>query len=507
MAAPSPAAVPAAPASEPEESQGKSPSKGTPQKIRELIDGGIAPEEASLEGKDLSALYEVSNGSPKTEELPFEATSKEAYFNRVETFTSLKWAGKPHELSPLICAKYGWTNVECDMLKCSSCQAYLCASLQLAFDFSKYKERCLELKKALTTAHEKFCFWPDNPCPDRFSVLLVDEPLALRSDFLERFQSLCHLELQLPSLKPEDLKSMSLTEEKISHLLQLIEEEADCKTDGEKTPSRKPSDLLQIHITACVLALCGWTSSPSSGSVQLPLISCCRCMRKAGLWSFHQIESAPSETEASPSLAAPEGRSSDKASPTVPTSPRRMMTRSRDTTLPPGSEQQEKSPSPVISRMRSWDSTSSGERGDPESASPVPSPRSRPVTRSMGQGDSGGHGAEVPSSPLRKAKRPRLCSSSSTDSCARSVFDPVSQHRDWCPWVNVVKERPELEAEAGNQVEEGKAALGWQAVLKAILATKQSEGLADADSENLSAKSRKVFRIFRQWEASSSSSS
>ncbi|KAG8138523.1 hypothetical protein E2320_004395 [Naja naja] len=51
------------------------------------------------------------------------------------------------------------------MLKCSSCQAYLCASLQLAFDFSKYKERCLELQKALLGAHEKFCFWPDSPCP------------------------------------------------------------------------------------------------------------------------------------------------------------------------------------------------------------------------------------------------------------------------------------------------------------------------------------------------------
>lgn len=29
------------------------------------------------------------------------------------------------------------------------------------------KERCSELKKSLSTAHEKFCFWPDNPCPGR----------------------------------------------------------------------------------------------------------------------------------------------------------------------------------------------------------------------------------------------------------------------------------------------------------------------------------------------------
>ncbi|XP_010070716.1 PREDICTED: nuclear-interacting partner of ALK-like, partial [Pterocles gutturalis] len=158
--------------------------------------------------KDTTDWSESSNGSLQMDALSLESASKEAYFSRVETFTPLKWAGKPHELSPLVCAKYGWTNVECDLLKCSSCQAFLCMSLQLAFDFNKYMERCVELKKALCTAHEKFCFWPDNPCPDRFAMLLVDEPRALLQDFLERFQSLCQLELQLPSLRPEDMKNM-----------------------------------------------------------------------------------------------------------------------------------------------------------------------------------------------------------------------------------------------------------------------------------------------------------
>jgi len=44
--------------------------------------------------------------------------------------------------------------------------------------------------------------------PDRFAMLLVDEPRALLQDFLDRFQSLCQLELQLPSLRPEDMKNM-----------------------------------------------------------------------------------------------------------------------------------------------------------------------------------------------------------------------------------------------------------------------------------------------------------
>ncbi|XP_044285117.1 nuclear-interacting partner of ALK isoform X2 [Varanus komodoensis] len=454
-----------------------------------------------LARKDSSALSDVANGSPLVDELPFEATSKEAYFSRVETFTSLKWAGKPHELSPLICAKYGWSNIECDMLKCASCQAYLCASLQLAFDFRKYKERCLELRKALSAAHEKFCFWPDSPCPDRFSVLLVDEPLALFNEFLERFQSLVPLELQLPSLKPEALKSMSLTEETIGHLLQLIED-AECKTEGERTPTRRASDLLQIHITACVLALCGWMSSPPVGSVHLPLISCCRCMRKVGLWASHQIEAALPEAEhpfpPSGAPATPADGRPDKV-PVVPTSPRRMITRSQDAGFPLGTEQAEKSPSPLITRVRSFDSSSSGsgERPDMDTASPAT--RTRPVTRSMGQSDACGSGAEAPSCPHRRAKRARLCSSGSSDSSARSFFDPISQHRDWCPWVNTVKEMV-----AGGDRSEEMADLGWQVVLKALQASRPSDRPAEVESENLSVKSRKVFRIFRQWEATCS---
>uniref|UniRef100_A0A8C7EHL5 Zinc finger C3HC-type containing 1 n=1 Tax=Nothoprocta perdicaria TaxID=30464 RepID=A0A8C7EHL5_NOTPE len=401
--------------------------------------------------KDPSAWSESTNGSLPIDAPALESTSKEAYFSRVETFTiSLNWAGKPHELSPLVCAKYGWTNVECDMLKCSSCQAFLCVSLQLAFDFSKYKERCVELKKALSTAHEKFCFWPDSPCPDRFAVLLVDEPRALLQDFLERFQSLCQLELQLPSLRPEDMKNMALTEEKIRQLLQLIREELEHKTEGEKPPMKFSSEILHVHVPACVLALCGWT---------------CR--------------SPPAERF-----------------PAAPTSPRRMLTRSQDS-LPPGSEQHEKSPSPAMSRLRGWDCAGPVERGELEAASPVL--RSRPVTRSMGQEDN----AEVPSSPHRRTKRGRFCSSSSSDTSTRSFFDPSTQHRDWCPWVNVVEGGEAQE----NPVEKepAKAEPGWRVVLNTLLATRKCDRLPETEPVSLSVKSCKVFRIFRQWESMNSS--
>nr|KAF6470583.1 zinc finger C3HC-type containing 1 [Molossus molossus] len=376
-------------------------------------------------------------------------------------FPSLKWAGKPPELSPLVCAKYGWVTVECDMLKCSSCQAFLCASLQPAFDFDRYKERCAELKKALCTAHEKFCFWPDSPSPDRFGMLPLDEPAVLVNEFLDRFQSLCHLDLQLPSLRPEDLKTMCFTEDKISLLLHLLEDELDHRTDERKTATKLGSDI-QVHVTACILSVCGWAacSSPISG---------------------------------------PEGR--PERFLLVPESPRRMMTRSQDATYSPSSEQTEKSPGPIFSRTRSWDSSSPVDHPEPEAASPTT--RTRPVTRSMGTGDTSG--LEVPSSPLRRAKRARLCSSSSSDTSSRSLFDPTSQHRDWCPWVKITLGK-EARENGGTEVDASTLAEpGWKAVLNILLAHKQSNQPAEADSLSLSEKSRKVFRIFRQWESLCSS--
>ncbi|XP_037369042.1 zinc finger C3HC-type protein 1 isoform X1 [Talpa occidentalis] len=433
--------------------------EGTPQKIRQLIDEGIAPEEGGAEAKDTSATFQSVNGSPQAEQPSLESTKKEAFFSRVETFSSLKWAGKPLELSPLVCARYGWVTVECDMLKCSSCQAFLCASFQPAFDFDRYKDRCAELKKALCTAHEKFCFWPDSPSPDRFGMLPLDEPTVLVSEFLDRFQSLCHLDLQLPSLRPEDLKTMCLTEDRISLLLHLLEDELDHRTDEKKTATKLGSDI-QVHITACILSLCGWACSSPVG---------------------------------------PEGR--PERLPLVPESPRRMMTRSQDATFPPGSEQAERSPGPIVSRTRSWDSSSPVERPDPEAASPTT--RSRPVTRSMGTGDTAG--MEVPSSPLRRAKRARLCSSSSSDTSSRSFFDPTSQHRDWCPWVNITVGK-ETRENGGTEVDASTPAEpGWKAVLSILLAHKQSNQPAETDSLSLSEKSRKVFRIFRQWESLCSS--
>ncbi|KAM4748384.1 zinc finger C3HC-type protein 1 [Rhinophrynus dorsalis] len=468
----------------------KSPT-GTPRKIRELINEGIVSGERNSDGKkETAVLTEDSNGCELTSDNnSCETTSRDAFFSRVESFSiSFPWAGKPSELSPLTCAKYGWANIECDMLKCSSCNAYLCASLQPALDYGKYKRRCVELQEGLRNAHEKYCFWPDSPCPDHFWALLVTEPSSVLNEFVERFQNLCHLELQLPSLRPEDLKSMDLTEETVSVLLQLIEDEIRLKEGRENIACSLVSDSLQVHISACILALCGWNSSPSSAS--LAIINCPRCMRKVGLWGFQQLEAVDLDTSlGTPSTPVSPGEGHCDRTPLGIMSPNRRVTRSRDI---------DQSPTMANSRTRSFDFSS------PTESDPV---RSRPVTRSMGQGESSGLGTDMHSSPHRRAKRPRLCSSSSsTDTSPRGCFDPLTQHKNWCPWVNLCKADMTEKTGNGDHRETDRAKnYGWKDVLQVLLAEAKSRTLSDLDSSSVPEKSCKVFRIFRQWQATVSS--
>ncbi|KAM5172056.1 zinc finger C3HC-type protein 1 [Mantella aurantiaca] len=306
---------------------------GTPGKVRDLINEGIVSEERCSEGrKDSSVLSDEGHGFDASADVDtLEATSKDAFFTRVESFSSLKWAGKPSDLCPLACARYGWSNVECDMLKCCSCNAYLCASLQPALDINKYKQRCVELQEELRTSHEKFCFWPDSPCPDHFWALLICEPSSLLSDFVERFRNLCRLELQLPALRQEDLKTMDLGEESVSLLLRLMEDELRPADGRENSADGLPGDSLQVHISACILAVCGWSSSPSPGPLPLSIITCPRCMRKIGLWSFQQLDSVDLDSPFGPPgtpLSPGEGHSD--RTPLGVMSPNRRVTRSRD---------------------------------------------------------------------------------------------------------------------------------------------------------------------------------
>ncbi|XP_020508111.2 nuclear-interacting partner of ALK [Labrus bergylta] len=480
----------------------------SPEKVRELLNDGVSsPAVGSISGQgDLKGLEAKSDTRASC-----EATNKDAFFSRVESYSCLKWAGKPRTLSPLVCSRYGWINVGCDMLKCSSCQAFLCASLQPTLDIEKYESRIAELLGQLQTQHEKFCPWPDFPCPERFWLVPACEPPALLTDFLERFQSACLLAHQLPAMKPEHLKSMALTEDVVSVILQLIEEEQ--KKKGQ-TLSTEP---LAVQVAACIVSLCGWAASPALKAMNLPILTCSYCMRKVGLWNFYQMEGmagvgdgdgdassntgGPSaQTTVAASAGSHEGQGDPpaSASSTPATTPSRMKLRSQDTSR---SEQGEGTSSPVGLRSRSRDSPS------PIEEMPSPLPRAkRPAARSKGQGDNSG--AEGASSLQNPPKRLCFSSVAATDwLLQKNAFDPLSQHRDWCPWVSVGKENvdpgsaPFLDGGAGLHQQ------GWKAALNLLVPMKRNSNISGGSpAGGPRDRSKRVFAIFRQWQVSTPAS-
>ncbi|KAM6895534.1 zinc finger C3HC-type protein 1 [Xenentodon cancila] len=471
-------------------------SLASPEKVRELLNEGVSsPDVAADSAQGHLKVLDVKSNS----QAPCEATNKDAFFSRVELYYCLKWAGKPRILSPLMCARYGWINVGCDMLKCSSCQAFLCASLQPTLDFEKYETRIAEISSQLQTQHEKFCPWPDFPCPERFWLVPASEPSTLLAAFLERFHSACLLALQLPAMRPEQLKFMSLTEDVISVLLQLIEEEQKRK-GGTVCP-----EPLAVQVAACIVSLCGWAASPSLRAMNLPILTCSYCMRKVGLWNFHQIEGIGSDADTLPNItgpsahatgpvlaATPDGQGdSATAASTTPLTPCRMKLRSQDSTR---SDQGENTSSPVALRSRSRDSPSPSEE--------LPSPLTRgkrPTTRSRGQGDGSGTDGAAGLHPPK-----RLCLSSvggPDEPLHKNTFDPLAQHRDWCPWISAGKENADPGVipilDGGSELNQQ----GWKAALDLLMpAKKNSNGEGPRD------KSKRVFAIFRQWQISSSSS-
>uniref|UniRef100_A0A1A7WZI7 Zinc finger, C3HC-type containing 1 n=2 Tax=Iconisemion striatum TaxID=60296 RepID=A0A1A7WZI7_9TELE len=471
----------------------------SPEKVRELLNEGVSsPDVGSNSGQGEVKVLGVKNNQATC-----EATNKEAFFSRVESFSCLKWAGKPHILSPLICARYGWINVGYDMLKCCSCQAFLCASLQPTVDFGKYENRIEEISRRLQTQHEKLCPWPDLPCPERFWLVPASEPSALLNALLERFESACLLAQQLPAMMPEQLKSVSLTEDVISVVLQLIEEEQ--KKRGV-TPCSEP---LGVQVAACIVSLCGWAASSTHHAMSLPILTCSYCMRKVGLWNFHQMEGIGIDPDASPDppgqaavsvSATPsdgQGDPSATASFTITTTPCRMKLRSQDSTRCDQSE----GSSPTALRARSRDSPSPSED--------LPSPLARgkrPATRSRGHGEvSGTDGAACLHPPKRLCLSP---TGGPSGPLLRKAFDPLAQHRDWCPWISVCKENLDLGAipalDGGSSLNQQ----GWKAALDMLLPTKKnSDAQGTSMAQGPRDKSKRVFAILRQWQTSSSSPS
>ncbi|XP_032243135.2 zinc finger C3HC-type protein 1-like [Nematostella vectensis] len=254
---------------------------GTPRRVKSLLSSFLhspsTNDHQSKEKEETDAGCEEKSGM-------YKQRGRDAFWNRVETFSPFTWFAKPMELSPLHCALYGWENADVDILQCVSCKACVDATMSSNWDPEMFAKTCLQLKDSLVAGHTKFCPWPDNPCPESFLGLPTNTPVQWKEDFRMRCQALLDLGASLPLLDSLTYKDMDeVTEDGLEQLQKAFQSCDQGMMDEE--------DMEQAVRTSCVVALCGWKYRPSDTDADGHTLFCTMCRREVGLWNFKSLTS------------------------------------------------------------------------------------------------------------------------------------------------------------------------------------------------------------------------
>ncbi|KAL4226540.1 Nuclear-interacting partner of ALK [Mactra antiquata] len=288
----------------------------------------------------------------------------------------LTWFAKPIDLSPLMCAMYGWKNIDKDILQCVNCKVFLSGELSKPTDATLYRESCNALKKNLVVSHDRLCKWQLNPCPDS----LVNIPCHDREELLKQFQkrstSLQHS--SIPNINYNTMENYDMTEEKLLNLVRDLHE--------HDTSNDDRSSMVDI------CALCGWCTSESLKDV----LKCEYCQRKIGLWNFCKETNIDSED-----------------------------TKKRETNISLDSvvcDQTEENLGDAVNNE-----TDTKEKSDEcTNITEVVNESDNCDKRKRGEDNEGNiiDDTTVPGGARTKKQK-----------VEKNSFDPISEHRYWCPWL------------------------------------------------------------------------
>ncbi|XP_046563184.1 nuclear-interacting partner of ALK-like [Haliotis rubra] len=246
----------------------------TPERVRKILSSFLSDgtkngndketeSESTTTATDAKSQDKENTTTEKKQDSCPNLRSRDAFFTRVATFSPLTWFAKPGELSPLVCAQYGWENTDVDMLRCVSCKSFLCGKLPANTDQVAYKEACEKLKKSICASHEKICSWSTNPAPDWYMHVPHYDLEEVRRDFQTRYRRLKEARDTLPDINYDSLAKFGFDTYHCGRLTFSLDKSS---TEGMKV--------------AAALAVTGWAISNNDTLV------CEYCQRKAGLWNF-----------------------------------------------------------------------------------------------------------------------------------------------------------------------------------------------------------------------------
>ncbi|MES1911026.1 MAG: hypothetical protein MHM6MM_003527 [Cercozoa sp. M6MM] len=214
---------------------------------------------------------------------------REAYLERVRTFSVSRWFNKPAIVSGQRCALYGWTCTGVDTLECcDGCGAHLRFTPSPALSNGARDRLAQRFLQELRTRHTHQCMWHDVSCPESFAAL--PNEATLLSALNERYREWQQVP-QVPRLSARFLDAVV--------------------SANQQVPSAAQVPLSDVRL---LLAIAGWrpqrshvnkvrrtlalslrdhsvnesaTSQRSEG-----VIECAYCLRQCLLSRFHASDAA-----------------------------------------------------------------------------------------------------------------------------------------------------------------------------------------------------------------------
>ncbi|CAL4948839.1 unnamed protein product [Urochloa decumbens] len=126
---------------------------------------------------------------------------------RLGTFKAMTWFAKPKVISPVNCARRGWTNIEPDVITCEACGTRLLFSTPSSWTTQQVEKAAAVFSLKLDTGHKLLCPWIDNICDESLSLFPPTPAPVLVENYYECFSSLLRL-LALPRISSSSLETM-----------------------------------------------------------------------------------------------------------------------------------------------------------------------------------------------------------------------------------------------------------------------------------------------------------
>ncbi|VDK81910.1 unnamed protein product [Litomosoides sigmodontis] len=166
---------------------------------------------------------------------------------RLNSFTPMKWAGKPSKLSPLMFALHGWVCISSDMVHCETCGKYMSVSIpSLVHTTVCVYQKAIRMLTSMIT--KKHCV----TCPYRYTSSCANDAIPLNT--------LCK---DVVNSKYEVMKGLDLEQIRVN------------------IPEAPPTMVFETPEQKCKALICfGWQKSKYLDDA----VVCLYCNRTVGLW-------------------------------------------------------------------------------------------------------------------------------------------------------------------------------------------------------------------------------